>query len=490
MQSLIESTPGVYLDPPFSKHLGFRAVLEEPPPGFRGFVEEDSDVLESIADSDIWKEVTELLNKGGWPKTEDPVYKYVTVASWLQDASGTMQDLSFGRLLQIVRICTHQNNILGHRKGLLVPYGESGEWERLANARTGQPTAVKPNGTYVETWDELKDSLRLLLSDSQDGELEVSKLKVKFRKSLQKELSETVFGHCTLSKLLSDPQLGNDFAVILSSKARFRLTYRDPFATPPCILHLAPMVFGGAVRANAPPGLELPSPDAAAAFAPAAVSTAACAVAAASAAVSPAVAAVAPAAAVFTPAAASAAAAVYAPAAAAAPKLDVGSVPASRSKSVVTGIPAPKIQVRPPETTALPDAATPSASSAARPLRHSTKIPPCKMGCGQRVAPGVAKNGRPFDTCCRGCATGKGHDKLCGCIDPSKVGVGMCKLGCGRIVATGRVSPGQLLNTCCEGCARGEGHNDFCGQEVGEAAVPYSAIGKDPFFYARHSAEH
>ncbi|CAE8609266.1 unnamed protein product, partial [Polarella glacialis] len=93
-------------------------------------------------------------------------------------------------------------------------------------------------------------------------------------------------------------------------------------------------------------------------------------------------------------------------------------------------------KVRPPATTALPAAATPSFSSAARPLCHSTTIPPCKIGCGQRVAPGVTKNGRPFDTCCRGCATGKEHDKLCGCIDPSKVGPGMCKMGCGRSVAT------------------------------------------------------
>eukprot|EP00435_Cladocopium_sp_Y103_P027359 s742_g6.t1 len=32
----------------------------------------------------------------------------------------------------------------------------------------------------------------------------------------------------------------------------------------------------------------------------------------------------------------------------------------------------------------------------------------------------VTRHAKPFDTCCRGCALGQGHDALCGRIDPSK----------------------------------------------------------------------
>lgn len=61
------------------------------------------------------------------------------------------------------------------------------------------------------TWEQLKDGLRYLISQSSEGAVEVSKLKVLFRTELQTELSETVFGHCSLSKLLRDPDLGPEF---------------------------------------------------------------------------------------------------------------------------------------------------------------------------------------------------------------------------------------------------------------------------------------
>eukprot|EP00439_Symbiodinium_sp_Y106_P082774 s138_g22.t1 len=60
----------------------------------------------------------------------------------------------------------------------------------------------------------------------------------------------------------------------------------------------------------------------------------------------------------------------------------------------------------------------------ARPLCHAEKVPLCKIGCGRQVAPGVTRHGKPFDTCCRGCALGAGHDDLCGKIHPSKEGTG------------------------------------------------------------------
>mmetsp|Transcript_1424 Transcript_1424/g.4642 ORF Transcript_1424/g.4642 Transcript_1424/m.4642 type:complete len:421 (+) Transcript_1424:118-1380(+) len=37
----------------------------------------------------------------------------------------------------------------------------------------------------------------------------------------------------------------------------------------------------------------------------------------------------------------------------------------------------------------------------------------CIKGCGFHVAPGFDKNGRAYETCCRGCAVGAGHDSHC-----------------------------------------------------------------------------
>ncbi|CAJ1336327.1 unnamed protein product [Effrenium voratum] len=64
-------------------------------------------------------------------------------------------------------ICTHQEKLLGLRDGALVPYTDSEECERLLNAEAGKPTGVKSD----------------------------------------EELSETVFGHCSLSRLLDDDRL-------------------------------------------------------------------------------------------------------------------------------------------------------------------------------------------------------------------------------------------------------------------------------------------
>ncbi|CAE7508788.1 KEA2 [Symbiodinium pilosum] len=38
----------------------------------------------------------------------------------------------------------------------------------------------------------------------------------------------------------------------------------------------------------------------------------------------------------------------------------------------------------------------------------------CKKGCGRKVAPGKTRRGKAFDTCCRGCTLGFGHDLICG----------------------------------------------------------------------------
>lgn len=87
----------------------------------------------------------------------------------------------------------------------------------------------------------------------------------------------------------------------------------------------------------------------------------------------------------------------------------------------------------------------------------------CKKGCGRQVAQGTTKRGKPFDTCCRGCVMGFGHDMTCGNIDPALLGRGKCKHGCGRPVNPGRHPSGRSYDTCCRGCSSGH-HDATCGE--------------------------
>eukprot|EP00931_Biecheleriopsis_adriatica_P103967 TRINITY_DN78736_c0_g1_i1.p1 TRINITY_DN78736_c0_g1~~TRINITY_DN78736_c0_g1_i1.p1 ORF type:complete len:1016 (-),score=228.78 TRINITY_DN78736_c0_g1_i1:65-3112(-) len=97
----------------------------------------------------------------------------------------------------------------------------------------------------------------------------------------------------------------------------------------------------------------------------------------------------------------------------------------------------------------------------------------CRHGCGRPVNPGTTISGRPYDTCCRGCVTGT-HDFTCGQLtnmtndfsnnvcSPCSPAVepGMCRMGCGRKAAVG--AGGRKFDTCCRGCALGYGHSKVC----------------------------
>jgi len=220
----LESTPGVLVEPPDSKKLNFCAVLERPPADFCGFVSEE-DVSETL-EARVWEEVKRCLASGGWHKADNPSHKYYVVASWLQDESELLGNLSFGRVLSIVRSSAQNMQLLGHREGLLVPYELSEEHERKMNACTGKPTAVNPDEQYVQTWEELQDCLRRLLTEQKDETLEVSKVKSLFRSCFQRELSETVFGHQCLSKLLADPKMGEEFVLETMQGTRYVLRLR------------------------------------------------------------------------------------------------------------------------------------------------------------------------------------------------------------------------------------------------------------------------
>mmetsp|Transcript_79316 Transcript_79316/g.161297 ORF Transcript_79316/g.161297 Transcript_79316/m.161297 type:complete len:445 (+) Transcript_79316:24-1358(+) len=206
--SLIDSTPGVYLDPPGCKRMNFRAVLEEPPQNFRGFIQEQEEGNpKDLVTPEVWEDIRGLLAQGGWPKITDPGYRNVSLAAWLQDQTEGLSGVTFGRLLQVTIVGSHNAKLLGLREGALVPYAESEEYERFANAEAGKPTGVKSNESYIKNWDDLYDSLRKLINDSPKYEIEISQLKLQCRAKLRKELSETVFGHFSLSRLLEDPRI-------------------------------------------------------------------------------------------------------------------------------------------------------------------------------------------------------------------------------------------------------------------------------------------
>lgn len=263
LRTHIEAEKGISVDPPGSRKMNFRAVLDEDPPGFAGFVS-DSDVAEMLTE-ELWEEAAMCLSQGGWPKADDIAHKYYVVTSWLQDVSEKFRSWSFGRVLVVVRFAAQQDCLLGHRNGFLVPYEHSEECERRVNAQTGLPTHVQEGEAYVKNWEELRGYLRQLLKEAGRSKdyslpadaLEVSKLKWLFRTDLNVELSETVFGHECLSRLLADPQLGEDFVLEMCQGNRYMLRL-----TAPSNGKKSSTKNGALKQPPPPPGLSLPEEDA------------------------------------------------------------------------------------------------------------------------------------------------------------------------------------------------------------------------------------
>lgn len=230
LRKYIDEMPGIYVEPPSAKKLNFHVVLEKPPPGFKGFACEEEDVANTLQ-PEAWQEVASFLVQGGWPKATDAAHKFYVIVSWLQDVSAQMREMSFGRVLSIVRFSAQVKGLLGHRNGLFVPYEQSEECERQTNACTGRPTRVVDGETFVQTWPHLQESLRRLLKMQPNGCMEVSKMKLLFRSVLHTELSETVFGHQSLSKLLADPLLGDEFSLGVCNGNRYVLRLSSDHAS-------------------------------------------------------------------------------------------------------------------------------------------------------------------------------------------------------------------------------------------------------------------
>lgn len=232
LRSIVGNEKGLRVEPPHAKKMNWHVVLDSglEPSDFKGFVSDD-EVIEDLTE-DLWMEAAWCLSQGGWPKADDVAHKYYVCTSWLQDVSEKFRLWSFGRVLVVIRLAAQQNSILGHRGGFMVPYEHSEECERRVNAQTGLPTHVQTGEVYVKTWEELQQCLHKLLEESSSrGEaLEVSKLKGLFRTNLKMELSETVFGHECLSRLLSDERLGGEFLLEMCQGNRYmlrNLRFRD-----------------------------------------------------------------------------------------------------------------------------------------------------------------------------------------------------------------------------------------------------------------------
>jgi hypothetical protein len=113
----------------------------------------------------------------------------------------------------------------------------------------------------------------------------------------------------------------------------------------------------------------------------------------------------------------------------------------------------------------------------------------CKTGCGRNCAPGIYQpTGQPYDTCCRWCGQGRGHDHTCDASAsagkaqlqqnghvPSNSGYPLpaqlpqysrnrrCKNGCGRNCAPEICKrTNKPYDTCCRGCGNGRGHDHTC----------------------------
>ncbi|CAE8627912.1 unnamed protein product [Polarella glacialis] len=226
--TLVESTPGLNLGPAAKRTafpFNFIAELAEPPPGFRGFVDEGMS-MEELASAAVWAEARAFLSEGGWPLTDIREIRKlpsVPIAAWLQDRSPLMASVSFGRLIRMVHNCLHPGKILGVCGNHIVPYSQSEEYERLVNADAGRPTGVKSDEAYIRTWAELKDCIRKLIQLSRTGEVEVSQVKPQCRSRFHRELSETVFGYTSLSQLLDDPHFGPEFKVTGGSAHPLRI---------------------------------------------------------------------------------------------------------------------------------------------------------------------------------------------------------------------------------------------------------------------------
>jgi len=102
-----------------------------------------------------------------------------------------------------------------------------------------------------------------------------------------------------------------------------------------------------------------------------------------------------------------------------------------------------------------------SSCAQARIFRQAT-IPTgkCKQGCGRDAAPGS-------DVCCSRCSKVAGvHTADCGGCNikfATDVPAGLCKMACGRKVHPGATKSGKPYDTCCRQCALGKGHSASCG---------------------------
>lgn len=232
LRAIVSQTPGVYennnppvTEPSHSKKMtvqqkNLSAELVNPPEGFLGFISEN-DWTRGDMEDDVFDAACSILSTGGWELPRDQAHRGVAVAAFLQTEleSTTGFTMCLGECLAFARAAIARPghagmDLLGHSRaadqnGVLVPYPDSDEFKRANSARLHLPMDLRPEETYIKTWDELRHMLSVLIKETPSGSFDQCRLKLLIRARFSTELCETVFGYETLSKLLSDERLAD-----------------------------------------------------------------------------------------------------------------------------------------------------------------------------------------------------------------------------------------------------------------------------------------
>eukprot|EP00441_Pelagodinium_beii_P008774 CAMPEP_0197694946 /NCGR_PEP_ID=MMETSP1338-20131121/114544_1 /TAXON_ID=43686 ORGANISM="Pelagodinium beii, Strain RCC1491" /NCGR_SAMPLE_ID=MMETSP1338 /ASSEMBLY_ACC=CAM_ASM_000754 /LENGTH=198 /DNA_ID=CAMNT_0043277863 /DNA_START=1 /DNA_END=593 /DNA_ORIENTATION=- len=151
LRNLVETIPGVYLEPS-TPNRQFLILLEDPPPNSHFSDGSGICMLPKAMD-----EVSRLLGEGGWPLSTRAEHQAFEIASWLR-SSPQLCDLSFGQMLDFVQNA-RQRNLLGTSRDRLVQYQHSDEMRRMCNIKELRPTGVRPGEFYVSSWPVLRGCL-------------------------------------------------------------------------------------------------------------------------------------------------------------------------------------------------------------------------------------------------------------------------------------------------------------------------------------------
>lgn len=228
LRAAVLAAPGVRLEPRVlgseRAGRGWAALLEPEPSSFKGFA--DCPAAEIMVPLGLWGEAASLALRGGWPGTSVVRHERFALAAWLREGGGALGALSFGRALHLVHLLVGSGSVLGRRRGRIVPYPLSEEFEKQEHARCLAPTGLRPSEDHVASWPEFLGCLDHLLKEGCGG-IAPSLLKRTFRTRFLRELSETALGHSSISSLVQDARFAATFVLDGGPDAPVLIRLRD-----------------------------------------------------------------------------------------------------------------------------------------------------------------------------------------------------------------------------------------------------------------------